>query len=334
MTMAVHQAFGTLHNDPALMPPDAKTCYETLFPVPEERDQFKDIVAWLSLGHANADADWAELFVTVQEIDACVGMAFLSLYRPLGWWFGNYFGVLRGWHDTGRAVNFWQYVADACYKIMPAAKGIVFETERYQDRGIESALKKFEAGRPGTVVSLSDEERFSVSAALRIAVYTIFGIGQGAPHRIYGCLAMVAADESSRGMVDYVQPAMQLPLDESNEAPLWLMIHPFEPWFSKVMTDAAYSLEYEMSVDEVDEIFDFLYGHVFRSAYAAEYWGGTVEETYLEGYTEYVNEVRRKVQAKLIGKRVVLTNRDVLSRAARRLLGRYGGRIDAAGIGP
>jgi hypothetical protein len=212
------RAFGTSEEDPSLIAGDAENCYECLFPVAEERDQYGNIVKWLRTAHRDATADYVELLVSMQHDGFCVGVAYLSAFRPLGWWFCNYFGVLTGFRSGDRALKFWAFVGEKCEKIMPAARGIVFETERFQDKDIESVLERLGSRSSGNLSPLTSAEEYSVTAAERIAGYLNYGFAR----RACGALLMISEDGNARRPFDYIQPALKLPLDETNEVPFGL----------------------------------------------------------------------------------------------------------------
>jgi len=260
----------------------------------------------------------------MQQDGSCTGMAYLSGFRPLGWWFGNYFGVRKEQRAGSRALDFWEHMAEKCRQILPGAHGAIFETERYRDQDIESALKKFELRRAGHSAPLTEDERYSVTAALRIAIYT----SRGVSHHPRGALLMAATDARARHPVEYVQPAMQSPFDRSNEVPLWPMVLPFATTVAKMHSRN----EYLMRPEAVEEIVEFLY-RVFRYAYSKEDPAASEGLPSHEGYAEYLDEWRSKLQVRLAGKRIVLTNRGILSAAVHRLLGRYGRDIDDEEIG-
>jgi hypothetical protein len=317
------RAFGTGQEDPALIARDEEVryCYEHLFPVGEEREQYDNIIKWLCKGHSNPKAKWVELFLTMHLDGVCVGMTFLSGFRPLRWWFGNYFGVKKAARVQSKAVAFWEeQIATRCMEIMPRARGLIFETERFQDQDIEAALAKLESRKAGMSVELTSKENFSVTAVARIAGYTSYGIS----HRSRGVHMTMITDGKEYRPVDYVQPAMQLPLGQSNEVPLWLMILPFRSMIGKRIPDGGY----EITPEETEVILDFLYGHVFPSAYSEQYvyMDGTEdnERPSLEGYAEYLNEVRGRVTAGLAGNRVVLKNRGILPPTTGRLFRLHG----------
>jgi nucleoside phosphorylase len=132
---ALVTSYGTNSGDPDdLIGSDVWKCYETLFPIKEERDDPTNIITWLRDGYNNT-TDWAEVFFTLTVDNFCIGMAYVSLLRPLdggvnrpkGWWFGNYFGINKGWRESGNAIRFLESITEKCESIMPDSKGIVFE---------------------------------------------------------------------------------------------------------------------------------------------------------------------------------------------------------------
>jgi hypothetical protein len=326
-----YRIYGTASDNPASIPPAVWECYKNLFPVEAERDEPDHIVIWLNENYHNTNEKWGGLLITIEMDGSCAGLAFMSLYRPLGWWFGNYFGVVRDRRHIGLAPDFWRDIVERCQSIMPDAKGVVFETERYADKDILSAMEKLEAIQSGVGVDLTPKERYGVAAALRIALYTNPRISRIGSRGVGSALAMLISQGDAYSFVDYVQPAIRQPLDQSNEVELWLMIYPFEPLIDGLTRCKDDAAAYEMNSDQLNELFSFLYDHLFHSAHDSEY-EGTDGETVLDGYGEYVNKVRRRVQGSLAAKPVVLKGKRLLSPAARQLILSYGRLIDELGL--
>jgi hypothetical protein len=192
----VFKAFGTGNEDPFSdnLPPDAWKCYEDLFPIPTERDKFEDVLRWVNQGRHYANG-WKELLCTMQEGTRCVGFAFISLYPPLGWWFGNYFGVNKSYRENGRASTFLRFIRERCESIERNSKGLIFEVERYEEKHIQGIIAKCEASqssRPKRKIMLTPEEKYSLDALRRIALYTVRGLGSGLPN----ALAVVTKDKT------------------------------------------------------------------------------------------------------------------------------------------
>jgi hypothetical protein len=85
--------------------------------------------------------------------------------------------------------------------------------------------------------------------------------------------------------------------------------------------------DYEMSQEEAKELLEFVFEHVFGYGYSKKECAALSELPSLEGFAEYLNQVQSKVRAGVVGKHILLTNRNVLPRSVRRLFGRYGGII-------
>lgn len=344
-------AYGTDSEDPdMLIGSSVWKCYETLFPLAEERDDPTNLIEWLRLGYDNKN-EWAEVFFTLTVDNTCIGMAYVSLLRPgkasnsrpKGWWFGNYFGILRGWRESGNAVRFLQEITKKCQDIMPSSKGIVFEVERYDNEKIKSALAKFEAKSPNNKsndpVILTDEEKHSIRRALRIALYTAKGFRSRDRNNddtradltnrvsVTRALSLVTQGESKDErcqFVDYVQPAMSDGLDPRDEVDLWLMVYPMQG----LHIGAREGMRRELTKGEVTELIEFIYGELFPSAYSRGYDGGTSEDSAIAGFGSYVEEVRRRVQDSMAGKHVFLVMQNMLSDEAQRLLLFYGRPLD------
>jgi hypothetical protein len=328
------RAFGTRHDNPSSggspgsgLPDDAQTCYDSLFTVDEEREEFADIVEYIRHGHDNPATDWAELLVIMQDDGVCVGIAFLSLYRPLKWWFGNYYGVEPQARAGCWAADFLADVRKRCLSIMYDAKGIVFEVEPYSDEEIQPILDKLKSRRSGSSVTLNEDEDFALTAVRRIKLYTTKGLGYGpassGKHVIPTCARVLwSVEGNSRQPVDYIQPGMKPPL-EATQIHLWLMVQPF-PALGWKITQSPDPDNYDITDTEAAEIFDLIYDHVFPSAYAKEYKlafskeyrDNAPEVSSLEGYGAYASQLKKKVLATQTGRRIVLRLEGSLSSKA------------------
>jgi hypothetical protein len=333
------QAFGSMSGDPYsyTMPVDAGDCYETLFPNALERDDFEDILSWLK-GAQDDASEWSELFCTFQERGACIGVAFLSLHRPSGWWFGNYFGILRDWREDDRAAKFLAFILARCEFIEPTAKGIIFEVERFDKKHIEAVLAKCDAKiqwKKDDKIDLSEEERLSVEAALRISLYTVHGLARATTDynqsgdirsRLPGALALFCESHDGPCFLEHIQPSIDQSLDPSREVPLWLMIYPLPTMMTQLSITSIPPEGYKLGAAEADDIFDFLYDHVFTSSYAREHKSRISAGRGFDAYVDYVRGVRQKVNAGFRGRSLLLVKQGILPKEVRRLFGRYGQR--------
>jgi hypothetical protein len=335
------RVYGTDSDDPGEIPDDARRCYEGLFKVTNEQEKYGNILSYLHDAFEEQDEspnrDWAELFFTLTEGASCIGIAFISLYRPLGWCFGNYFGIENGWRKYDQAGRFLDRIELECERVIKnttsskgqdrSAKGIVFEVDRYSDSDVRSALAKFDRGGN---VHLTKEERDSIRAARRIELYTGRRFGRGLPHRESAGASVDSERRRARHalalvtetgqFVDYIQPAMRRPLKRRRESELWILVYPL----SGMNIDTRAPVKSEIYANEA---LDFLYDHVFPSAYDAEY-GPSAEGTAIPGYKDYITHVRQRVERRISGKKLYLARRkDMLSEDARDLL-RYREKLD------
>lgn len=258
---------------------------------------------------------------TMQEDDRCVGFAFATLYHPLRWWFGSYFGVTKSYREKNRAATFLKFITEKCESIEENSKGAIFEIERYQETHIQTILAKCEASkldRSKQIVLTKDEEH-SLQALRRVALYTVRGVGGVA---LPLALAFVTKHKRPRyRFVEYIQPAMQLPLTRHNEVNLWLMMYPFGSMLRKLAPTSAVDIEYELTPAEREEIFDFLYMRVFPAAYARDYHDGGALVTGFDNFFDYVRKLRRRVEARIEGRPVFLASH-ALQPSAEPILGR------------
>lgn len=337
----VIRVYGTDSDDPGEIPDDACRCYENLFEVTNEQERYSNILSYLHDAfeeqEENPDRAWAELFFTITVNDRCVGIAFISLYRPLGWCFGNYFGIENGWRKRDQSGVFLDRIVVECERVMKGpkgrgfdAKGIVFEADRYSEHDIKSALAKFD--HRGSV-RLTRQEHDSIRAARRIELYTGRRFGRGLPHgqnpnagetprATRRALALVTESNNEFEFVDYIQPAMRRPLKQRSEVELWILVYPL----SGMSIDTRPGAKSEAYVEE---IFDFIYEHVFRSAYQFEY-APSADGTAIPGYGDYITSVRQRVERRIDGRKMYLARRekDMLSESARDLLKRHRGKLD------
>jgi hypothetical protein len=344
------RAYGPGCDDPYLdeMPRGTAACYENLFKNPLERDDYDDILTWVKGSIDDPTWEWKELFCTMQERGRCIGIAFLSLHSSLKWWFGNYFGVSEDWRENDRAAKFLAFIIKNSELISRDAKGIVFEVERFNEQNVRAVLAKCDAKEkagwpPKEAIDLDGAEQSDSEAVLRIALYTICGIsGRVSAYREQtddgndrppGALGVFTEESDGLRLIDYIQPAMGDDFDPKQpeetrrkEVPLWLMIYPLGPMMKKMSAQLARDGKYEMEAVESKELFDFIYDHVFPSAYDRDHAGGTAIETGIQGYARYTSELRQRVEGSLGGKPFVLAGNRILSSDARRLFTRYGQR--------
>lgn len=315
-------AYGTGGSPPIEMPEEIWDCYEKLFAIPEERDDKDNIKLWLKQGNSREDDgyEWVECVFSYAVRGRCVGFAFLSSYvpnpdrgkRPSGWWFGNYFGVRDGWRDQGIAAEFLGKIAQFCQQLLPDAKGIIFEVERFRVENIKSAYNRLLKLDPNTKPSdidalFSADELTDVRAALRIALYTGKSLrrlplpksmGSSPPELKVSsyphALSLVHKSGSSRGyqFVDYIQPALEEPLSSKNEVDLWLMVYPLA---GLGIGRLERGKPHPLSCRDARELFDFIYGELFPSAYAREHDSGAALDSSIEGYSEYLKKFEKKI---------------------------------------
>jgi hypothetical protein len=173
---------------------------------------------------------------------------------------------------------------------------------------------------------LTDEEKYSIRAARRIALYTAKGFR---PSKSMRALSLVtkAENEYNYRFLDFVQPAMQDPIDSANEIVLWLMVFPMHGLQIHVGQRHR-----ELTQGEISELIDFIYRELYPSAYSREYGGGTSEDTAIAGFDSYVEEVRTKIQQSIEGQKVFWVMADMLSNEAKRLFLYYGRQLNALGL--
>jgi hypothetical protein len=353
------RAFGTLSENPEqLKGSPAWDVYESLFLDERERDAPEDILDWLHNGWRN-QSEWAEVFFTLLDNRRVIGIAYLSLLRPhrdeatrpKGWWFGNYFGILRGWRKDRKAGEFLSAITMKCKEILPESRGVIFEVERYFESDIQNVLTELDKRRkPGQRMRKQDLQTFaqiltagqnySVRAARRVGLYTGAGdrgpqdfimrdgeqLDGGKPFTRAFSFAYFDANDLEPKFVDYIQPAMQEPLDHTNEVNLWLMVYPF-PDLAASVKDTAKKI---LSFEETQEILGLVYDELFPSAYSRNYEGA--DASAIEGFDTYVRAVRDRVQSALDGKQVALVSGNMLSNEARRLIARYKNELDDMGL--
>jgi hypothetical protein len=306
--------FGTDSTDPDLIPPGpdgAFACYEDLFPIRAERDHPRDIASWLKRAYLrDSHATFCRLFLTLQLVDVCIGMAFLDLDRTSRWIFGAYFGIRAEWRGDQRARQFLLAVTTQCQKVVPHAKGIVFEVEPYDDARVRSTLRKFrqEASKPTAKVRLTKAEAATIRAIKRINLYM---------HQRSGALAVTYDDRSP---VSYVQPAMSLPLVPASEVALWLMVYPIE-----ILAGSPDASHIKQLLD-IRDLLDFQYDVMFSEAYVRD------PDTALDGFGPYVEQVKHRVLQSIGDRPAFLVSSTLLSPDARELLTRWGHRIRELGI--
>jgi hypothetical protein len=182
---------------------------------------------------------FCSLFLTLQMGDVCIGMAFPDMDRVSRWIFGAYFGIRAEWRGNRRATQFLLAITEQCCKVVPDAKGIVFEVEPYGDAPVRSVLRKFqrETTRSGAPVRLTKAE--------------------AATHQRSGALAVAFGD---RTPVSYAQPAMSLPEGPAGEVPLWLMVYPIE-----ILARSPATSTIRQPID-IRALLDFLYDVMFSTA--------------------------------------------------------------------
>lgn len=269
--------------------------YERLFPEDEEREELDDIIDWLGEGPGYlrvtlADrfvsvvsrimgkpmvrgSTWGEWFATFDVGGRAVGLVYLTVHKPTGWVFGNYFGLLESWRPHQRAQWFLDEMVNELRQAAPHVKGIVFEVHPFAGDPVRSLSRKLKSGPLASEMAakerthfLEDEEVKIIKSIRRIRLYVRHG-------------AKVVLGGSGEPLW-YRQPAMKVPSSneswEDLESALWLMVYPIgsKKWKA-----------------DVTELLDFIYFDFFREAYEPIFAEKGVE------YMPYLKKLRDRAIA-------------------------------------
>lgn len=234
--------------------------YVELFPDDNERDSPQDIETWLREAKLRAaTSPWREVYGVVHVSGDVVGMVYVTCHvrRHLG--FANYFGIQKGYRKEGRA----QLLYDALERhivtnIDAKSRGLIFEVETVDWSHLEEIRQSGEISSSGSL-------RNTVTQLRRLRRLLLYQTGSA--------LAFLAADQQP---VQYWQPAMSEPLGPDGEVPLILMVFPFVP---------------KEQID-LDDVLQFVFDDLYGDAY-----GNDESTTELEGYRDYVAEVKARVLA-------------------------------------
>lgn len=235
---------------------DSLQLYERMFPDKAERDRSDDMETWLQESrNAQASGDpWREIYSVLRLNERVAGMAFISIHLDRQWCFGNYLALDHIARQQSAAERFIEVLRTHLCSSVTDLRGVLFEVERV-DEGVlrrGAALGKLPATDETFVASLR--------ALRRILLY-----------QSLGAKMFLRANNVP---LPYVQPAMEEPLKQENERPLWLMVYLFPGL-----------LRGEINIDELAS---FVYSDLFGDAY------GGAGDVQIDGYREYVLEVQRR----------------------------------------
>jgi hypothetical protein len=193
-------------------------------------------------------------------------MAYFSGHTKRKWLYGSYFGIRERWRKYNRADAFLYHLLEHFKTILPVAQGIVFETEPIDMPFLQSVADRSVLGRQ------ADHRRIvnNLRTARRLRFYE-------SNH----CLTVL--DKNSQPL-NYRHPAMNLPLDESQEREQVIMVYFFDHREKDaVLTNAVASTRC------VDSIMNFIYNDVYGDSY------GEHTHTRLPGYGAYLTAHKAKV---------------------------------------
>lgn len=204
------QFFGAAKGDSHRLPRGWVECYYELFPIKDERDHPADIMKWMEEAAEEPDADWEELVSTLSIVDHVVGFMYVSLHKPTGWVFGNYFGLRSAWRHHNWAKLFRDAVDAYMETRLTAPRGILFEVEPFSKDVAASAAAAIEKGR----TKVTPSETPHACSVRRLHLYQAQG-------------AYTLIDEDGEAAF-YKQPSMRKSgkIDQKAEVPLLLMLYP------------------------------------------------------------------------------------------------------------
>jgi len=182
-------------------------CYRALFPIQKERDAPNDILCWLDEAQAAAGLGlpWKEIYAVMHTGGLPIGMAYLSVHMERHWCFGNYFGVRAGWRQDSRAKFFLEALKRKLYEVDPGSKGILFEVEPIDYKGLRRAV----TARPLRSLQADVRLRTNLRRLRRLFLYT--------NHHAEAFVDLKGVP------LPYWQPAMTAPPERKKEVPFILM---------------------------------------------------------------------------------------------------------------
>jgi hypothetical protein len=291
--------------------------YVKLFPDELERDSPHDICMWLQeqvqgegaepskffrrlslrrlFSRRKSDRTWGLVLAVFELSSIAVGYCFLSVHRPSGMVFGDYFGLLESWRPYGRAGVFLNHIEAHLQEEFPNIKAIIFEVDAYESSAIEAITFKLEQKsiilNEGEVkLVLNEAEIKTIRALMRVNLY----LGNNKSY--------ILTNPVDKRPVSYRQPALSLPKDHdlisdqelpawlaSKEADMWLMVRPIS--------------KNQQQIYNLGEILYFVYIEAFGSFYE------DILTRPKFSYENYLNSLKNKTLAR--NDLVVECSRDV-----------------------
>jgi TIR domain len=147
--------FGAQAGDSERLPEGWQSCYETLFPDINERDDPNNILRWMERD-ARDDSDWQDLVATLRFFEQVVGFTYLNYRKSDGWIWGSYMGVLRPWRAGHWTQHFLSRVLTHVRRNWTNAQGILYEIDPISEDLCQSALSRLKRGGALTQAELAN----------------------------------------------------------------------------------------------------------------------------------------------------------------------------------
>lgn len=144
--------------------------YEELFPNEDERDSPTSIEKWVAKANAAKQNGtlWRDPYAVLHTGDIVIGLSFMTGHIERDWYFGNYFGVVTRGRRIFTPQEFFVTVKAQLQKLVPRAKGIIFEIAP-----VDLSLLRIAAVSREYVKSRTDFDKIKVNmcTALRLRFY-------------------------------------------------------------------------------------------------------------------------------------------------------------------
>jgi len=182
--------------------------YERLFPDSVIQDDPSDIETWLRESNGRP---WTELWGVIHFDLNVIGIIYLTCHRGRDFCYGNYFGLLPGPFRRHTRYFLKRELVPYLKKHIRKSKAILFEIEPLDFTFLNGIAK-------GNSISGNDDEQFLRSERERLRWLYLLNTEEN--------VVTAITPETSYPM-PYFHPAMQEPLDETNERPWVLMAYAY-----------------------------------------------------------------------------------------------------------
>jgi hypothetical protein len=157
-----------------------------------------------------------------------------------------------------------------------------------------------------------------------------------------GAMAVVVKQGETFRFLDHIQPSIRTrpgaeggkeEIDLEKEGCSWIMGYLRQRLLRELGAATCRAASGKPFPYDIKEIFDFLYGEVYAGGYVSGVEGSEDHDTQIEGYGEYLEDVRSRSESLVGDQQIYLLHREMVSKSGRDLFLLFRDEIDQMGIG-